>query len=84
MFELLITCARRTMTDKKSWSGKSGAELALAAELFPGLWWSPATPATERVVYLGTPNSLRMPEEAFLLLYDLVLLPTTTQPVQQT
>lgn len=71
------------MTDKKSWSGKSGAELALTAELFLGLLWSPATPATERVVCLEALKSLRTPEEVFLLLYDLLLPPTATQLVKR-
>lgn len=66
------------MTDKRV--GVAKVVLSwLWLQSFLGLWWSPAAPATERVVYLGAPNSLRMPEEAFLLLYGLVLLPTTTQ-----
>lgn len=68
------------MTDKNVGVVKNGAELALAAELFPGLRWSPAIPATEPVVCLGAPNSLRVPEEMFLLLYGL-LLPLTAATV---
>lgn len=41
-------------------------------------------PQPQRVVCLGAPNSLWMPEEVFLLLYDLLLLPTVTQLVKRT
>lgn len=70
---------------QKCCSGKNGAELALAAELSLGLWWSPAIPATGHVVCLGAPNSLRMPEEKLLLLYDFLLPVTagTTGTVQE-
>lgn len=60
--ELLITCARKMMTDKKRWSGKSGAELSLAAELFLGSWMEPCNPSHWAC---GLPWSSYLPQDAW-------------------